>query len=212
MSKKWVYAIPLVLLACQKSPGPFEGMARDDQSGTDGYTEQGDQRGTDGFEQRPTADQRMIRPDVPQAVENLRQYVDELRGTDEIQYTDLSTALRTLSAAFQTLPGAGPGISDAVSRIDSYADRIEAAGATSDMHTRWVKRAMGESVDALEKYQEERGFTGMTDRIQGLRDQIDEINVDKPFSQQKNAFVAALSQVSDELVEVSAPRRQQGTQ
>lgn len=213
MSKSWICAIPLVLVACQKSGGPFEGLEGTDgyeQGGTNGYQ----QEGTDGFgqEDRPTADQRMIRPDVPKAVENLRQNVDALRGADDIQYTELAKTLRDLSAAFQTLPGAGPSVTDAVSRIESYADRVEAAGATSDMHARWASRALAESVDALASYQEERGFTGMTDQIDDLRDQVDNINVQQPFSQQKDAFVNALEKVSDVLVEVSAPRQQQGTQ
>lgn len=227
MSKRgWVYAIPLMMVACQKSPSPFENEPQPEyqqpgQPGTDGGpgtygpgTE--GQPGTDGqmgeregqFGQQGRGGRNLA--NAPQAVQNFHQYVQQLRSASTVEYTDLSQALRNLSDAFQALPADNAKVADAVSRIDSYADRIEAAGATSNMHTRWAQRALMEGVDALEAYEKDQGLTD-TEGIEGLRSQLEQINPEQPFTQQKDAFVNAMDRISGMLVQVSSPRQEPGT-
>lgn len=190
-------------------PGTDGEMGR---AGTEGQPGQPGAPGTDGFGQPGRPELGADRAAVPPAINEFQQYVSQLRGASDMQYTDVSQALRQLAGAFRTLPDASPGIIDQVTKVESYADRIEAAGATSNMQARWAKRALTESADALEMYQKEQNLTGMDDRVQALRGQLDQINEDQPFAGQKDAFVNALSQLSDTLVHYSAPRRQPGTQ
>ena len=240
MKKGWITLIPLVLAACQKSPGAYErgvdeqgapsggaeqggadgssGTEQPDQPGTDGREgmqgqmpggDMGGQQpgGTDGVGQRPATDPQ----GMSAAVQTLQQDVQQLRSAAQLQHTDLAKALRDFSAALQSLPQAGTTLSDAVSRIGSYADRIEAAGATSNMQSRWAQRALNEGLDALGAYQKERNLTDMADRLEGIKGQVGQINPEQPFAQQKDAFVNALEQISGVLVDVSAPPTEPGT-
>lgn len=208
MSKhRWILAIPLVLVACQKSPDAYQPAPSDrypteERSDPEGFAERG----------LPTPDIAGRRTGLPPAIQNLQQHVSQLRGATDMQYTDVALALRTLSAAFRALPNGSPAITDEVTKIESYADRIEAAGATSNMQARWARRALTESVDALELYEREQGLTGMADRFDLLQAQIGRIDEDQPLTAQKNTFVGALDQIADVLVEFSAPRQQPGTQ
>ncbi|MES2641621.1 MAG: hypothetical protein V4850_19170 [Myxococcota bacterium] len=218
----WILAIPLVLAACQKSPEAYEGYGgappeADDQQGTNGEmgppgTDGFGQQGTDGFGQQGRPDVGASRPGVPPAVNELQQYVAQLRGAGDMQYTDIAQALRNVAAAYRALPNASPSFTDQVTKIESYADRIEAAGATSDMQARWVKRALTESVDALDQYGKEQNLTGMDERTRNVREQVDQLVEDQPFTAQKDVFVNALSQLSDTLVQYSVPRQQPGTE
>ena len=134
-----------------------------------------------------------------------------MRSAAELQHTDLAKTLRDLSAALQDLPESGATLTDAVSRIGSYADRIEAAGATSNMQVRWAQRALSEGVDALATYQTARGLTGMTERVEGLRTQVAQLNPDQPLAQQREAFVSAFEQLSGVLTDAATPTLAPGT-
>ncbi|MFN7144898.1 MAG: hypothetical protein ACK4YP_14070 [Myxococcota bacterium] len=146
--------------------------------------------------------------EVPQQIQTLQENVQEIRTSQNFQHTDLVQSLRDLSDAFAVLPNADTNVTDAVSRINSYADRIEAAGATSNMHGRWAKRALTEAVNALDTYAKAQNNTNFDQTVQTLTSQIDVIQDDVPFNQQQIAFADSYEQVSNALVQVMRPQEQ----
>ncbi len=219
------WMLPLVVLGvgCQKSPGIFEeqpnqppvqqptqqpdygpgGMQQGQPGaggmGTDGM--QGQEPGGEGM-QPGTLGQRGQEPVWSQP---LRNNVQNMRTAETFRHTDLVKSIRDLTNALQSLPDAGAGLQDAVSRINSYADRIEAAGAESNMQARWAKRAFNEAVVALDDYQKDQNLTGMSDRIANLRSQVEMIQDDQAFMEQRANFANVYEQITDTLIVASMP-------
>lgn len=211
----WICGIPLavVVSACQKSDEPFQGQPPDqgyeqpEQQPDQPYQAPGYGEGTNGA----AGTDQVGATDLPAPIRDLKQNIEKMRMAADMQHTDLVQALRSLANAYGALPMAGTPLTDAVSRIQSYADRIEASGATSNMHSRWAKRALKEGIDALNAYQKEQGYAGMEERMTMMTEQLDQISDDKPFMQQKEAFTNSFGQIADVLTEMSRPQ-QRGTE
>jgi hypothetical protein len=189
---------------CQKSPGLFEGEPA--QEGTNGRDEPGGQApggsdpygGTNGYGgggHDPGAMGGMHGSDAP--VQKLKQDVQQLRQGESFAHTDLVNAIRDLGSALRALPSGDTKLQDAASRVDGFADRIEAVGSAGNTHGKWAKQALGEAVKAIDDWQKAQGSTALADRIEPITQMVDAIPGDGSFMQNKMAFVNAYEQIAD---------------